>query len=72
MKISQIILVLVLTAIICIFVGMSVQSNVADPLTRFIVFGFTILSWILLVISIDLYTQLYQLRNDMNTYMACN
>ena len=72
MKVTQIILVVILTAILCIFVGMAVQNNVTDPSMRIIIFGFVILSWILLVISIDLYTTLASLRNDMSTHMSCN
>lgn len=72
MKVTQIILVVILTAILCIFVGMAVQNNVTDPSMRIIIFGFVILSWILLVISIDLYTTLTSLRNDMSTHMSCN
>jgi urea transporter len=70
MKVTQIILVVILTAILCIFVGMAVQNNVTDPSMRVIIFGFVILSWVLLVISVDLYTTLASLRNDMATH--CN
>jgi hypothetical protein len=70
MKVTQVILVVILTAILCIFVGMTVQTNVTDPSMRVIIFGFVIISWVLLVISVDLYTMLASLRNDMATH--CN
>jgi len=72
MKVSQTILVVLLTAILCVFVGMVVQNNIEDNTMRVVVFAFTLLSWVFLVVTIDLYTSIAQLRNDMNSYLPCN
>ena len=72
MKVSQIIQVVIITAVLSAFVGMMLQNHVKDPVMRIVVFGLTMLSWVFLVVSIDLYSKVQQQQEDMATYMKCN
>lgn len=76
MEIQQAIIVVMLTAIICIFVSMIIRSvypgdTAFDQTSRIMVLGFVIIPWILLVCVTDLYVENARLRQDMTTYMAC-
>jgi hypothetical protein len=76
MEIQQAIIVVMLTAVICIFVSMMIKSvypndTPTDKLARIMVLGFVVIPWVLLVCTTDLYVENYRLRQDMTTYMAC-
>jgi energy-converting hydrogenase Eha subunit C len=75
MKIQQAIIVIMLTAIICVFLGL-VLDNVGDvtsiaPLYKIVMFGFVLMGWIMLITITDLYMTVSSLRTDMNTHMPC-
>ena len=75
MKIQQAIIVIMLTAIICVFLGL-VLDNLGDmtsiaPLYKIVMFGFVLLGWIMLITITDLYMSFRTLRTDMNTYIPC-
>ena len=82
MKIQQAIIVVMLTAVVCIFVGMISQSmypdgmapdaNAVPKFARILIFGFVLIPWIVIVCTADLYMENYRLRQDMNTYMKCS
>lgn len=81
MEIQQAIIIVMLTAVICIFIGMITQSlypdqdsgdNAVNKFARILIFGFVIIPWILIVTVCDLYIENNKLRQDMNTYMKCN
>jgi hypothetical protein len=80
MQIQQAIIIVMLTAVICIFVGMISQSlypdvTPDDPIPKFgriLIFGFVIIPWVLIVTVSDLYIEHSKLRQDMSTYMKCN
>jgi uncharacterized membrane protein YfcA len=72
MKVSQIILVILLTAILSIFLGMITQNYIEDQTMRVITFSFTLYIWIFIVVIVDLYTMQQNLKNDVSTYMKCN
>ena len=82
MEIQQAIIVVMLTAVICIFIGMITQSlypdgqelggNAIPKFARILIFGFVIIPWVLIVTVCDLYIENNKLRQDMNTYMKCN
>jgi len=72
MKVSQIILVILLTAILSIFLGMITQNYIEDQTLRVITFSFTLYIWIFIVVIVDLYTMQQNLKNDVSTYMKCN
>jgi hypothetical protein len=76
MKIQQTIIIIMLTAIICVFLGIvleNVGENLVDikSLYKIVIFGFVLLTWIVLVTLLDLYMSNTSLRKDMNTYMSC-
>ena len=76
MEIQQAIIVVMLTAVICIFVSMIIRSvypgdSSTDKLARIMVLGFVLIPWVVLVTSTDLYVENYRLRQDMTTYMSC-
>ena len=76
MKIQQAIIVIMLTAIICVFLGL-VLDNVKEvtsvvPLYKIVMFGFILLGWIMLITITDMYMSLSTLRTDMNTHMPCS
>jgi len=76
MKIQQAIIVIMLTAIICVFLGL-VLDNVKEvtsvvPLYKIVMFGFVLLGWIMLITITDMYMSLSTLRTDMNTHMPCS
>ena len=72
MKVSQIILVILLTAILSIFLGMITQNYIEDQTMRVITFSFTLYIWIFIVVIVDLYTMQKNKKNDVSTYMKCN
>ena len=72
MKVSQILLVVLLTAILSIFLGMILQNNVEKTEMKVIIFSITILSWVFLIVTVDLYTITQQRQKDMTSYMKCN
>lgn len=72
MKVSQILLVILLTAILSIFLGMILQNNIEKTEMRVIIFSMTLLSWVFVIVTIDLYTITQNLQKDMTTYMKCN
>ena len=76
MDVQQAIIVVMLTAVICIFVSMIIRSvypsdSQLDKLARIMVLGFVLLPWIMLVTTTDLYVENNRLRQDMTTYMSC-
>ena len=72
MEIQQAIIVVMLTAVICIFVGIITTTQFPDDkMMRIVTFGFVVIPWILIVTVSDLYIELTRLRTDMNTHMKC-
>jgi hypothetical protein len=76
MKIQQTIIIIMLTAIICVFLGIvleNVGENLIDikSLYKIVIFGFVLLTWIVLITLLDLYMSNNSLKKDMNTYMSC-
>ena len=80
MQIQQVIIVIMLTAVICIFVGMITQAmfpstggpdvtKMVPLIVRVMILGFVLLPWIMLVCITDLYIGQNSLRQDMTTYM---
>ena len=62
MEIQQAIIVVMLTAVICIFVSMMIKSvypndTPTDKLARIMVLGFVVIPWVLLVCTTDLYVE---------------
>ena len=82
MQIQQAIIVIMLTAVICIFVGMITQSvfpsqgldvsKLVPTMARTMVLGFVLIPWILIVCITDLYIGQGKLQQDMATYMKCS
>ena len=82
MEIQQTIIVIMLTAIICIFVGMISQSmfpntggadvsTLVPKLARIMILGFVLLPWLFIVCITDLYISQSKFNQDMTTYMTC-
>jgi len=72
MEIQQAIIVVMLTAVICIFVGIITTSQFPeDKMMRIVVFGFVVIPWIMIVTLSDLYIEVTRLRTDMNSHMSC-
>lgn len=69
-----------LTAVICIFIGMITQSLYPDgakledgqlsKISRIMVFGFVLIPWILIVTITDLYLENAKLKQNMTQYMT--
>ena len=67
MEIQQAIIIVMLTAVICIFIGMITQSlypdgkelggNSVPKFARILIFGFVIIPWVLIVTVCDLYIE---------------
>lgn len=88
MEIQQSIIVIMLTAVICIFVGIITQSmypssgpdalgnsgtiQLVPKLARIMILGFVLIPWIFIVCVTDLYMAQSKIHQDMATYMACN
>lgn len=82
MEIQQAIIVIMLTAVICIFVAMVAMSMYPDKgeesvagfnkLARTVLFGFVLLPWILIVCLTDLYMEQARMRHDLTENMSCN
>lgn len=80
MEIQQAIIVVMLTAVICIFIGMISQSLYPDgvelgaghsaKMSRIMVFGFVLIPWVLVVTITDLYMENARLKQDMTEYMG--
>ena len=80
MEIQQAIIVVMLTAVICIFIGMITQSLYPDgmkleddhvaKMSRIMVFGFVLIPWVLIVTITDLYLENAKLRQNMTQYMT--
>lgn len=72
MEIQQAIIVVMLTAVIFIFVGITTMSRFPEDSTmRIMIFGFVVIPWIVIVTVSDLYIEVTKLRTDMNTHMSC-
>ena len=72
MEIQQAIIVVMLTAVICIFIGIITTTQFPnDKMMRIIVFGFTVIPWIMIVTISDMYIELGRLKTDMATHMVC-
>lgn len=83
MEIQQAIIVIMLTAVICIFVAMVSMSMYPDSteidknmpgfnkLARTVLFGFVIIPWIMIVCLTDLYIEQAKFRHDMTVNMSC-
>ena len=72
MEIQQSIIVVMLTAVICIFVGIITTTQFPnDKMMRIVVFGFVVIPWIMIVTVSDLYIEVTRLRTDMNSHMKC-
>ena len=83
MQIQQAIIVIMLPAVICIFVGMITQSlfpsdgtmdvtKLFPTFARTSILGFVLIPWVIIVCVTDLYIGQSRLQQDMATYMACN
>lgn len=72
MKVSQILLVVFLTAILSIFIGMILQNNVEKTEMKVLIFSITIMTWIFLIVTVDLYSITQQQQKDISSYMKCN
>ena len=80
MQIQQAIIVIMLTAVVCIFVGMISQSMFPDGandhglarITRVVIFGFVLLPWVFVITITDLYISQARLTQDVATYMKCS
>ena len=80
MEIQQAIIVVMLTAVICIFIGMITQSLYPDgaklddghlsKISRIMGFGFVLIPWILIVTITDLYLENAKLKQNMTQYMT--
>jgi hypothetical protein len=80
MEIQQAIIIVMLTAVICIFIGMISQSLYPDgtalpaeqinKLSRIMIFGFVLIPWILIVTVTDLYLENARLKQNMTQYMT--
>lgn len=69
MKISQIILVVLLSAVIAIFLGMILANHVPDQFTRIQLFVLTMLCWSFLIVTIDLYAIMYEQRREIASHI---
>ena len=69
MEIQQIVLVIFLTAVICLFVGIMILRSMPNSSSyeKITVTGFVILPWIMLVVSTDLYINLINIRKEVTT-----
>lgn len=82
MEIQQAIIVIMLSAVICIFVAMVAMSMYPDKgegqiqtfnkLARTVLFGFVLIPWIMIVCMTDLYMEQARLRHDMTESLVCN
>ena len=69
MEIQQVVLVIFLTAVICLFVGVMILRSMpeASSYEKLTVTGFVILPWIMLVAFSDIYIAIYKIRKDITT-----
>ena len=67
MEVQQIVLVIFLTAVICLFVGIMILRSMpqATAYEKLTVTGFVILPWIMLVVFSDIYITLFKIRKDI-------
>ena len=67
MEVQQIVLVIFLTALICLFVGIMILRSMpeASSYEKLTVTGFVILPWIMLVVFSDIYIMLFKIRKDI-------
>ena len=81
MKVQQVIILIMLTSIICVFLGLTLDGldnagKLRDMdlsvVLKVVIFGFTMIIWIYTIIVIDLYLSNRNLRKDMNTHLACS
>ena len=82
MEIQQAIIVIMLTAVICIFVAMVAMSLYPDKgdetvtgfnkLARTVLFGFVLLPWVMIVCLTDLYMAQARMRHDLTESMKCS
>lgn len=82
MEIQQAIIVIMLTAVICIFIAMVAMSMYPDKgeeqiqgfnkLARTVLFGFVLIPWIMIVCMTDLYLEQAKLKHDMTESLTCN
>lgn len=83
MEIQQAIIVIMLTAVICIFVAMVAMSMYPDKgtdtenigfnkLARTVLFGFVLLPWIMIICMTDLYMEQARMRHNLTDSMTCN
>ena len=69
MEVQQVVLVIFLTSIICLFVGIMILRSMpnASSYEKLTITGFVILPWIMLVIFSDIYIAIFKLRKDITT-----
>ena len=67
MEVQQIVLVIFLTAVICLFVGIMILRSMpqATAYEKLTVTGFVILPWIMLVVFSDIYITIFKIRKDI-------
>lgn len=69
MEVQQIVLVIFLTAVICLFVGIMILRSMPEATSyeKLTVTGFVILPWIMLVVFSDIYITLFKIRKDITS-----
>ena len=69
MEVQQIVLVIFLTAVICLFVGIMILRSMPESSSyeKLTVTGFVILPWIMLVVFSDIYIMLFKIRKDITS-----
>tara|TARA_B100001093_G_scaffold307657_1_gene293624 strand:+ start:363 stop:653 length:291 start_codon:yes stop_codon:yes gene_type:complete len=67
MEVQQVVLVIFLTAVICLFVGIMILRSMpqATAYEKLTVTGFVILPWIMLLVFSDIYITLFKIRKDI-------
>jgi hypothetical protein len=75
MNIQQTMIIIMLTAIICVFVGLILEnmdfSNYSiENISKIVVFSLVVLMWVFVVVITDLYISIKQLQSDIHTYMS--
>ena len=69
MEVQQVVLVIFLTAVICLFVGIMILRSMpnASSYEKLTITGFVILPWIMLVVFSDLYITIFKIRKEVTT-----
>ena len=69
MEVQQVVLVIFLTAVICLFVGIMILRSMpnASSYEKLTITGFVILPWIMLVVFTDIYITIFKIRKEITT-----